>query len=236
MGVLIAVPGRVLKKADIPHQDHAAAAPSRYIQALHRAGGQEAILHPVSLNASEAAKRLARFDGLLLIGGEDLDPSTYGAHPHPKLGKTSDERDSFELPLVKAAIERGMPVLAVCRGIQALNVALGGSLHQHIEDETDLDHGGSSEWVKHKVDLKPGSLIAKTMDAESVVCGSRHHQAIAKLGDGLNATGWTDDGLIEAVEMDEGWVLGVQWHPELTAADDVVQQRLFDGLVEAAQT
>lgn len=236
MSVLIAVAGRVLKpRPGVPHGDQAAAAPSRYIQALHRAGAQEAILQPVTVDVDEASKRLSRFDGLLLIGGEDLDPSTYGAEPHPKLGETSEPRDAFELPLVSAAIERGMPVLAVCRGIQVLNVALGGTLHQHIEGESP-DHGGTQDWVTHKVTIEPGSLLHKTLDAETVEPVSRHHQAVANLGRGLRATAWAEDGIIEGVEMDDGWVLGVQWHPELTAADDPSQQRLFDGFVEAAST
>ena len=236
MGVLIAVAGRVLKpRPGVPHGDQAAAAPSRYIQALHRAGAHEAILQPVSVDVAEAAKRLSRFDGLMLIGGEDLDPSTYGAEPHPKLGEVSEPRDAFELPLITAAIERGMPVLAVCRGIQALNVALGGTLIQHIDEES-IDHGGTKDWVTHKVTIEPGSLLYKTLDAETVEPVSRHHQAVERLGQGLKATAWAEDGVIEGVEMDDGWVLGVQWHPELTAADDPSQQRLFDGFVEAAET
>jgi putative glutamine amidotransferase len=236
MSLLIAVAGRVLKpRPGVPHGDQAAAAPSRYIQALHRAGAHEAILQPVTVDVAEATKRLSRFDGLLLIGGEDLDPSTYGAEPHPKLGETSAPRDSFELPLVIAAIERRMPVLAVCRGIQALNVALGGTLHQHIDEES-VNHGGTEDWVSHRVTIEPGSLLYKTLDAETVEPVSRHHQAVADLGEGLKATAWAEDGIVEGVEMDDGWVLGVQWHPELTAAEDPSQQRLFDGFVDAAAT
>lgn len=230
MSVLIAVAGRMLEpRQGVLHSDHAVAAPARYIHALHRAGGHEAVLHPVPVDREEARRRLSRFDGLLLLGGGDVDPSLYGEKARPEVAGIHADRDAFELSLVGAALDLGMPVLAVCRGMQVLNVALGGNLHQHIPG-----HGTTSDWVTHDVDIKPGSLLADTVGSTRIECRSTHHQALNRLGDGLSEIGWAEDGTIEAVEMSEGWVLGVQWHPELTAADDPAQQKLFDALVEKA--
>lgn len=230
MSVLIAVAGRMLEpRQGVPHSDHAVAAPARYILALHRAGGHEAVLHPVQVDQSEARKRLSRFDGLLLLGGGDIDPSLYGEEALPEVAGIHADRDVFELSLVGAALDLGMPILAVCRGMQVLNVALGGSLHQHIPG-----HGTTSDWVTHDVEIEAGSLLADVVGSTRIECRSTHHQALKQIGDGLKETGWSEDRTIEAVEMSEGWVLGVQWHPELTAADDPAQQRLFDALVEKA--
>jgi putative glutamine amidotransferase len=235
MSVLIAVAGRMLDpQKGVPHGDRAAAVPSRYIRALHRAGAHEAILQPVELDEVEAKQRLTRFDGLLLTGGGDLDPSLYGEERRPECAGIDPHRDAFELPLVSAAVDIGLPVFGICRGVQALNVALGGTLRQHIDENDPIDHGQGPEWVKHKVQLEPGSLISRIMRSEEVEVGSSHHQAIAQLGGGLKPTGWAGDGVIEAVEMEDGWVLGVQWHPELTAEDDPAQQRLFESFVEKA--
>jgi putative glutamine amidotransferase len=235
MNVLIAVAGRMIDpQKGVPHGDRAAAVPSRYIRALHKAGADEAILQPVPLDELEAKRRLMRFDGLLLTGGGDLDPSLYGEERRPECGGIDSDRDGFELPLVSAAVDMGMPVFGICRGVQALNVALGGTLHQHIDGTDPVDHGRGPDWVTHTVTLKGGSLISRIMQAEEVEVGSSHHQALARLGDGLVSAGFAEDGVVEAVEMEDRWVIGVQWHPELTAETDAAQQRLFDAFVKKA--
>jgi putative glutamine amidotransferase len=148
-----------------------------------------------------------------------------------------EEADAFDLEAAGAAVRLGMPLLAICRGMQVLNVALGGTLDQHIGDrEGYRDHGTPGKGpAMHPVDLEPGSLVAKAMDAERPECRSSHHQALDELGQGLTVAGRSDDGVVEAVEHRQGWVLGVQWHPERTAAEDPAQQRLFDALVERAR-
>jgi putative glutamine amidotransferase len=210
--------------------------PANYIRALHRAGGLEAILVPERIDHDEARDRLARFDGVLLIGGADVDPAHYGEQPHPEVYGVNRETDAFEMALSRAAVELGKPLLAICRGIQVLNVAFGGSLDQHITGREGLvGHGIPGVAPEtHGVRLEPGSKVAKAMGAEEVTGSSSHHQALARLGKGLVPVGWTEDGIVEAVELEEGWVVGVEWHPERTAAEDPAQQGLFDALVEQA--
>ena len=235
---LIAVAGRPLPADRVRgwHRDGVGVQES-YIEAIHRAGGIEAVLLPVDLDADGAARRVARFDGLVLVGGGDVDPSRYGQEPHPRIYDVEPRRDAFELALARAAVDRGLPTLAICRGIQVLNVTLGGTLEQHIDDAADaVAHGdpGSHRPVTHAVQLAPGSRVAEAMGAERARASSHHHQALATLGDGLEATAWADDEVIEAVEHREGWVVGVQWHPEDTCATDRSQQGLFDALVRRA--
>ena len=234
---LIAVAGKPLPAARVRGwHDPGVGVPAAYIEALHRAGGQEAVLLPVEIADDEAARRLERFDALLLIGGGDVDPARYGEEPHPSLYGVEPERDAFEIALARAAVDRGVPTLAVCRGSQVLNVALGGTLTQHLDDEGLAGHGdprtGGS--LHHPVRLEAGSRVAEAMGVERADCASHHHQGLAKLGEGLLATGWADDGVVEAVEHEAGWVVGVQWHPEEMARHDPVQQGLFDALVRRA--
>ena len=212
------------------------AVPANYVRALHRAGGQEAILLPEALDAGEARDRLARFDGVLLIGGADVDPSFYGEDRHPEVYGVNRQADEFEIALARAAVEAGKPMLAICRGIQVLNVALGGALDQHITGREGLvGHGipGVAPEM-HDVRLEAGSRVAKAMGLEATSVSSSHHQALARLGDDLRPVGWTADGIVEAVELERGWVVGVEWHPERTAAQDPSQQGLFDALVAQA--
>ncbi len=235
MGALFAVAGQVLPASRVQGwSSDALAVPTRYLRALHRAGGQEAVLLPVPL--ADATQRLNRFDGLLLLGGGDVDPARYGEEARPEIYGVDRDRDAFEIALIREAIHLGLPTLAICRGIQILNVTLGGSLHQDIAGREDLGpHGipGGKE-VLHKVSLKLDSRLARAMGVETVICSCHHHQALARLGNGLLPVGWTADGLIEAVELEDGWVVGVQWHPEDTAAEDPAQQRLFNGFVAQA--
>jgi len=204
-----------------------------YVSAVQRTGAVAVIL-PVDTRAPLVL--LDRIDGLLLIGGADLDPSSYGEEPDPRIESTYPDRDAFEIALLNGAIERGMPVLGVCRGMQALNVALGGTLLQHIPEVNGSNPHrravGTFDGTDHIVTLDPGSLAARAAGEEVHTARCHHHQAVDRLGDGLVVTGRAQqDGLAEAIELDDGrWVLGVQWHPE---ADE--RSRLFNAFTEAAR-
>jgi putative glutamine amidotransferase len=202
-----------------------------YVSSVQRTGAVAVLLpvddrHPLEL--------LDRIDGLLVIGGADIDPSMYGEELDAKTESTYPDRDAFELALLSEAIERGLPVLGICRGMQALNVARGGSLVQHIPEVNGTNPHrrvvGTFDGTDHMVELEPGSLAAQAAGEELHTARCHHHQAVDKLGDGLVITGRAQDGMIEAIEMQNGgWVLGVQWHPE---ADE--RSRLFNALTEAA--
>jgi putative glutamine amidotransferase len=236
MEPLIAVVGQPVPAGEVSSwKEDAVALPGTYLRALHRARGQEAILSPHPLTEAGADDLLSRFDGLLLVGGGDVDPSHYGEDPLPECYGIDSDADLFEMNLVRAAVRRELPVLAVCRGIQVLNVSLGGTLDQHITGRPGLlGHGTpGGEREMHPVRVEPGSWTAKAMGTESSVGWSSHHQALARIGEGLVPVGWTKDGVVEAVEhQDGGWVIGVQWHPERSAETDPGQQGLFDALVE----
>lgn len=182
---------------------------------------------PVEVLAPVAS--LAAVDALVLAGGGDLDPATYGARAHPSTDGVDRLRDDIEIALVNAAVELGVPVLGVCRGLQILNVARGGDLHQHIGTDHVLP-GGS-----HPLRTASGSLTRRLVGPRPQV-NSLHHQAVARLGRGLRATAWADDGVIEAVELpgrDGVAALAVQWHPELEPGD--LQRGLFSWLIESAR-
>ena len=238
MTPLIAVPAYPVKKGRVEGWvTPAVAAPDTYLYALRRAGAQEAVLMPDELDDREARELLDRFDGLLLLGGGDLDPETYGQARAEETYGVIGRRDGFELPLVRAAVERGIPTLAICRGHQVLNVALGGTLEQHITSG-DVSHGlpgVEGGHATHDVRVQEGSRLATALGTTRASVSSHHHQAVEKLGDGLEAVAWADDGVVEGVERDgDAWIVGAQWHPEDTAADDPIQQRLFDAFVEQA--
>jgi gamma-glutamyl-gamma-aminobutyrate hydrolase PuuD len=240
MRPLIAVTGvPIVAGGVLGWRQGAVACTAAYLEALQRAGADPVILPPARLDAAEAGAQLGRFDALLLTGGGDIDPARYGQVTRPEVGHVNPARDEFEIPLVLAAIERGMPTLCICRGAQVLNVALGGTLHQHISDREDLVAHRSpdeSDGVLHEVRAQPGSRVMKAMGVERARTFSHHHQALADLGVGLVPVGWAEDGLLEAVEMEDGWVLGLQWHAEATAAADPTQQAVFDALVREAST
>jgi putative glutamine amidotransferase len=211
-----------------------------YVQALLAAGGVPLVLSPL-IGASLAGRALDGIDGLILTGGEDMDPSWYGAEPSPLLSPPSRDRDLFELALFAMARQRELPILGICRGIQLINVALGGTLFQDLPSERPgaVEHRveGPRDARSHRVRLQPKSRAAAALDATAVTVNSSHHQAIKQLAPGLVATGWTDDGLIEAAETSAGtpWLLAVQWHPEEMHADARAPERgLFAALVREA--
>ena len=203
------------------------AVPDAYVDAVRRAGGLPSVIHPQDVD-------LDRADGLLLIGGGDVDPSRYGAAMTDKVYGVEPVRDDEETALLRGALERSLPVLAICRGIQVAAVAFGGSLIADLGDDGGFDpHGvpGGDPHV-HEVRLAPGSRVAKACGGTSVMASCHHHQGVADAGDGLVVTGWAADGLVEALEYDGApWCVAVQWHPEDTAANDPAQQGLFDALV-----
>ena len=219
------------------HAEHGFWIPAEYVDAVRRAGGQPHLIAPGDPWLDET---LARLDGVILSGGGDLDPKHYGGQQHPRVARVDAERDTTELQLTERVVRGGVPCLAVCRGLQALNVVLGGTLIEHMDPPSD---GGPAhispegKTTPHVLELDAGSLVARLAGATQMAPLSMHHQAIRDLGRGLTVTGRAPDGVIEAVELaDHPWMAAVQWHPELTAADDATQQRLFDGLVEAASS
>ena len=219
-----------LEPARWGHWDRPAAfIPRSYVDGVVLAGGVPVLL-PV-LPASNEADAVRAVDGLVLSGGADIDPAHYGERPLPGTA-TSPHRDEWELPLLAAALDRRLPVLAICRGMQLLNVACGGTLHQHLplvvgHEEHRL---GPTEYGRTKVRIDPGSRLAGIL-GEEVEVHCHHHQALNRLGTGVVAAGWAGDGTVEAVEhADHDFVLGVQWHPE----EDEVDRRLFEALVHTA--
>ena len=218
----------------------ALASPVTYLQALDRAGADAVLVPPFPRadGAAAAAGRLRPFAGLVLTGGGDVDPALYGEAAHAAVYGVDAEVDRFEIELVDAAIDADLPVLAICRGHQLLNVALGGTLHQHLDDGSVAHgdpHAGGGGGVDHEVSVVAGSRLADALGATRVTVRSHHHQGVARLGDGAVPTATADDGLNEGFELADGWVVAVQWHPEMTAADDPVQQRLFDAFVASAR-
>lgn len=189
-----------------------------YVDAVTDAGGLAVVLPPGEGNP--AAELLDRIEGLCISGGPDIDPATYGAEPHSCLGPVDPVLDRFEIELVRGAIERDMPLLAICRGMQVLNVSLGGTLIQHLPDSSaaSLDHRQEmpGDQASHQVELEDSSHMAAVIGSSSLAVNTFHHQAVDRLGNGLVAAGWADDGLIEAVELPGcRYAFGVQWHAEL---------------------
>jgi gamma-glutamyl-gamma-aminobutyrate hydrolase PuuD len=207
----------------------AALIPADYVRAVERAGGRALLVPPASDGLDETLDAL---DGIIFSGGSDLDPDTYGADAHPETTGIVPERDRFELALLQAALARDMPVLAICRGSQVLNVARGGDLVQHLPDVVgDERHKHTpGVWADHDVDVDQESRLGAVVGEHAPV-KSHHHQGLGRLGDGLRDVAWADDGTVEAVEDPERrFTLGVLWHPE--AGEDM---KLFEALVEEAE-
>ena len=212
-----------------------------YLRSVLAAGGMPIILSPV-VGAPHAARALDGLEGLLLTGGEDIHPAWYGAEPSSHLHPPSRERDLFELALFAAARQRELPILGICRGVQLINVALGGTLYQDLPTErpglVHHDPDTAREARTHAVRLEGGSRAASALGVLELTVNSIHHQAVNRLGRGLVASGWSEDGLIEAVEAPAGdsWLLGVQWHPEEMLAENAAPERgLFRALIQAAE-
>ena len=211
-----------------------------YVDAIQEGGGVALMIPPDARTGAEPDEVLDHLDALILAGGADLDPASYGAEPHHCTTGTRPERDAAEIPLARRAVERDLPLLGICRGMQLLDVAFGGTLVQHLPD--DVGHGdhrrrlGSFDDADHDVRLAEGSLAARACGELVHSTQSHHHQAVDRLGDGLMATGWSVlDELVEAIEMpDARWVLGVQWHPEVDPRSGVVAALV--GEVVPAQT
>jgi putative glutamine amidotransferase len=203
--------------------------PRRYTDMVLAGGGQPVLLPP----SPGIADVLARLDGLVLSGGGDIDPDRYGAARDPATDPANAARDDAELQLARQAIGAGLPLLGICRGLQVLNVALGGTLHQHLP--ALVGHDGHSpaahSYGTHKVSVAAGSQLAGILGRTEAAVPTHHHQAVDRLADGLVATAWTDDGMIEAAEMAQpaSFMIAVQWHPE--AGDDL---SLFTALAAAA--
>jgi putative glutamine amidotransferase len=209
---------------------------STYLHAVQQAGGVPVPLPPQLSAAS--LNRLARgLDGLLLTGGGDVDPALFGEAPHPALSDVAPARDTVETTAVRIALDRKLPILAICRGLQVLNVALGGSLYQDVSTNpgTELRHSqeAAREQPTHKVVVEPGSRLAETLGADEIEVNSMHHQAVKALGAGLRAVAWAPDQIVEGLELSDRsrFVLGVQWHPEELIAHSEPARRLFTALV-----
>ena len=211
----------------------AAFLPEQYFDAVTASGGIAVLLPPQSGPDAAAPAVVDGLDGLILTGGLDVDPSLYGAERHPLTDPARPERDAWELALFRGAEERRMPVLAICRGLQLVNVARGGTLHQHLPEAfgTERYRVGGGVFATNEVAVQDGSRLAELVGGGPIEVHSYHHQGVDRLGDGLVVTARTDDGLVQAVESDgDGYLVGVQWHPEENRED----RRLFAGLVAEA--
>ena len=207
-----------------------------YLRAIEAAGGLPVVIPPLELDAIEPL--LDRFHGLCLSGGPDLDPAAYHEHRHPALGPVEPDLDRFELELARHADARALPILSICRGLQALNVARGGTLHQHLPDRpgTTIEHRQRTpgERTTHGLEVTAHSRLAGLMGRRKARVNSFHHQAVDRLGSGLRAVAWSPDGVIEAVEAPaRDFLVGVQWHAE-TLVSRRDNAALFQGLVAAA--
>lgn len=214
-----------------------------YLRAVEAAGGVPVVLPPVEHGdaAERAAAVMTRLDGLVLTGGEDVDPALYGAVPHPAAEPPDPLRDAAEIALVHAARERRVPLLAICRGIQVVNVAFGGTLVQDIVSECPhaLPHAlkETRDTRSHRVDVMPDSRLAAVLGATTLPVNSTHHQAAGTTGDALRVVATTADGITEGLEHDDArwWMVAVQWHPEeLVATDEPWDRMLFAAFVEEA--
>ena len=227
---LIAIPTYHLGAGQVGTWDGAYALPESYVTALRRAGARTALLPPAQPAAAE--ELLAPFDGLLLAGGGDIEPARYGAAAHPAQYGTDPDRDELELELARAAVRLGLPTLGICRGVQLLNVAFGGTLAQHLPDLDGLvQHRAQAKQAMHGLRVEPGSRLAAALGRAQADGLSHHHQALDRLGEGFRAVAWAPDGLVEGIEREQGWTVGVLWHPESTAHADPAQHELLCAFV-----
>jgi putative glutamine amidotransferase len=209
--------------------------PREYVDSVRRAGGRALLVPP---GETDPSGLLDAVDGVLLTGGGDIDPSVWHGPSHETVYMTDDARDSMEVELARLAVARRVPTMCICRGIQVLNVALGGTLHVHLPDvvgDEVMHRLPPREPVPHRIDVDPASELARLIGATDVEPMSWHHQSIDRLGEGLRAVAWAPDGVIEAVEHTaHPALIAVQWHPELTASSDPTQAVLFGTFVSFA--
>lgn len=208
--------------------------PANYFAGVTAAGGIAVLLPPQPVDTDIAARVLDSLDGLVFTGGKDIAPDAYGQPAHPHTDEPGRDRDTWEFALLAEALHRGLPVLGICRGAQLLNVALGGTLHQHLPEVLGRDRHRAGEAVFSSLAVRTvaGTRLAALLGDTCQVC-CYHHQAIAELGDGLTVSARDDDGVIEAVELPgDAFALAVQWHPEESLHD----LRLFSAIVAAARS
>jgi putative glutamine amidotransferase len=205
------------------------AAGQRYFHGIAQGGATPVMLPPLTMLAGDLKEILSRFDAVVLHGGGDVDPQCYGQEPQTdKLYGIVAEHDEVEIAVARAAVEADLPMLAICRGMQVLNVALGGTLHQDIG-------GGNHSYAHHSVELTPGSRLATAIGPRVVAGHCVHHQTIDRVADGLEVVGHSADGLIHAAEViGSTWAVATQWHPEDTSETDNQQQALFNALIAQA--
>jgi len=212
---------------------------SAYLHAVQQAGGVPVLLPP-QLSKSSLERLVRGLDAVLLTGGGDVDPATFGEAPHPTLYDVAPSRDALETQVTLIALEKRTPLLAICRGVQVLNVVLGGSLHQDVATDpgTEILHSQKEarDQATHKVTVAAGSRLSRVLGGEDLEVNSFHHQVIKSLGRGLVPVAWAPDRLIEGVELDDDsrFVLGVQWHPEHLVGNSEPARRLFSALIKAA--
>lgn len=207
--------------------------PARYVHAVTAAGGLALLIPVQELSGETATELLGRLDGVILSGGPDVNPERYGAVAHERTSAPRDERDRVETILVETVHAAAVPTLAICRGLQLLNVARGGTLLQHLPESVGhSEHSPSADgYGSHEVRVEPGSLLAGSLGWERGGVPTHHHQAVDRVGDGLVPTAWAEDGIVEAVEdRSVPFLVGVQWHPEV--GDDL---SVFRALVAAAR-
>lgn len=233
---LIGISGYLEQAAQGPWQQRYGMLPETYLMAVEAAGGVPVVLPPQPATDAAVDRVLDAIDGLVLSGGVDVDPALYGQAPGPRTQAPRPDRDAWEQALAARAVERRIPLLAICRGVQLLNVTLGGTLHQHVPDITTSDHGDTpGDYARTEVVIVDGSLVRGVLGAGRLGVHCHHHQSLDRVADGLLVAARSDDGIVEAVEtvesLDHPFVLGVQWHPEQDPGDG----RLFAALVRAAQ-
>jgi putative glutamine amidotransferase len=212
---------------------------STYLRAVQAAGGVPVLLPP-TLDPDARRALAGDLDGLLLTGGGDVDPGRFGEAPHPTVSEVAPARDELEIEVTRTVLDDGRPLLAICRGVQVLNVALGGTLHQDVASDpgTPILHSQREprDQPSHRVKVAAGSHLAEVLGAEEVDVNSMHHQAVKALGRGLIPVAWAPDDIVEGVELAERrhFVLGVQWHPEELVGHSDAARRLFTALARAA--
>jgi putative glutamine amidotransferase len=210
-----------------------------YVTSVINAGGLP-VLIPLGLSHADLDALLQHLDGILFTGGSDIDPKQYGNQPHPKVEGADSERDQIEIHLVREAIKLDKPFLGICRGLQVINVALGGSLFEHLPDQLPGDvrhdnHHMARDFLAHSVNVESGSRLSRITSGDQLQVNSLHHQGIRRLADGLLATAYAADGLIEAVEYPgHSFGLAVQWHPEELQENQVMRQ-IFQAFVCSCQ-